>query len=372
LHLSENFFILALPLRQQKGKTIVAEQGAFFSIWAQDSNYWLVIEGPNAGGLDGFTSLYHKSDLVGRKCEKNWHEAWDTHSAKLAKMLGAGTGHRAAVIPADELPDQQEVLTALRPLSEVNAIAANIWLIESVNHGRLDCYMQRVMDRRGKQVGFEAFARMEAVDGGVIGGGAIMQAAHALRVEYQLDRLLHKQAIDCFVGSDLEGYIFINFLTGFIHRPEVYLDGLSQAVNRTHVRPAAVVLDVPLHDYAKDMAKLKSIAAYCRARGFALALDDVMNADGLAALLAEIRPAFVKLDGKFGAGMSPAKMQGTLLEIVRISHANGVSVLAEGVETQAQHDLYLAADVDMFQGYLFGAPERFPRAALDESARTAT
>ena len=349
----------------------MAEQGAFFSIWAQDSNYWLVIEGPNAGSLDGFTSLYHTPNLVGRKCEKNWHEAWDKHSKQLNKQPGSGTGHRAAIIPADALPGLQEVTMALRPLKEIDGIATNLWLIESVNHGRLDCYMQRVMDRRGKQVGFEAFARMEAADGGVIGGGAIMQAAHALRVEYQLDRLLHKQAIECFVGSDLEGYIFINFLTGFIHRPEVYLDGLSQAVSRTHVRPGAVVLDVPLHDYAKDMPKLKSIAAYCRARGFALALDDVLSADGLAVLLADIRPAFVKLDGKFGAEMSPAKMQGVLLEIVRVCHANGVSVLAEGVETKEQHELYLAADVDMFQGYLFGAPERFPRTSF-EDARIAT
>ena len=40
-----------------------------------------------------------------------------------------------------------------------------------------------------------------------------------------------------------------------------------------------------------------------------LPLDDVMNADGLAALLADIRPAFVKLDGKFGSDMVPTKMQ---------------------------------------------------------------
>ena len=78
-----------------------------------------------------------------------------------------------------------------------------------------------------------------------------MQAAHALRIEYQLDRLLHKQAIETFVDSDLEGYIFINFLTGFHPSPEVYLDGLSQAVNRTHVRSSAVVLDVPLSDYSE-------------------------------------------------------------------------------------------------------------------------
>lgn len=346
----------------------MAEQGGFFSIWAQDSTYWLVVEGPCAGRLNGFSSVYHKPDLAACKVSANWREAWAVHFQYIAKQAGGGAGHRAAVIPAEELPGLQELSMALKPIGEINAIAENLWLIDAVNHGNLGCYMQRVVDRRGKQVGYEAFARMENKDGGVIGGGAIMQAATALRVEYQLDRLLHKQAIECFVGSDLEGYVFINFLTGFIHRPEVYLDGLSQAVNRNHVRPGAVVLDVPLSDYAKDMAKLKSIATYCRARGFALALDDVKSSDGLTVLLAEIRPAFVKLDSKFGQDLSPARAQAVLHEVVRISHANGVSVLAEGVETAAQHETYLAAEVDMFQGYLFGAPERFPKTAAVSAA----
>lgn len=78
-------------------------------------------------------------------------------------------------------------------------------------------------------------------------------------------------------------------------------------MNRTHVRPGAVVLDVPLGDYAKDMPKLKSIAQYCRTRGFGLALDDVSSSDGLAALLSDIRPSFVKLDGKFGEGIALAR-----------------------------------------------------------------
>lgn len=345
----------------------MTDNSAFFSLWAQESPYWLVVEGVNAAALPGLAPIYHKADLAAVRTNANWRDSWNKCNQHLIRQAGAGAGHRVAVIPCDELPSLQEVTMALKPLSEINAIASNLWLIEYVNHGRLDCYMQRVVDRRDKQVGYEAFARMEGADGGVIGGGAIMQAAHALRVEYQLDRLLHKQAIDCFVGNDLEGYIFINFLTGFIHRPEVYLDGLSQAVMKAEVRPAAVVLDVPLGDYSKDMLKLKSIASYCHTRGFGLALDDVTTSEGLAALLAELRPSFVKLDGKFGEGLTPARKQLALAEIVKVSHANGVSVLAEGVETAAQYEQLKAAEVDMFQGYLFGAPERFPRE--DDKAR---
>jgi len=190
-----------------------------------------------------------------------------------------------------------------------------------------------------------------------------MQASHALHIEYQVDRLMHRQAIECFTACDLNGFLFINFLTGFIHRPEVYLDGLSQAIERHQLLPRSVALDVPLIDYAKDITKLKSIASYCHARGFALSLDDVMSTDGLAGLLQEIRPAFVKLDAKLARDMMDPKRQGMVMEIIRIAHASGASVLAEGVETEQLHKAYLSADVDMFQGYHFGAPARCPPVA---------
>lgn len=335
------------------------ESASLFSIWTQESPYWLVVEG--SAKLPECQAIHHKSNLHALKTTDNWREAWLKLAHGVTSHSPLGVGHRAAVIAANELPPLQEINLSLRNFNEIDAVANNLWLIEDVNQGRLGCYMQRVIDRRGKVVGYEAFARMESADGGVIGGGAIMQAASALKMEFQLDRLLHRQAIESFVEGDLEGNIFINFLTGFIHRPEVYLDGLSQAATRYQVRPGAVVLDVPVREYATDIPKLKSIASFCRARGFVLALDDVSSTDGLAHLLEQVRPAFVKLDGKMGSKLGDARTQGNLREIVRLSHAMGASVIAEAVENKEMHDIHLEAEVDLFQGYYFGAPERFPR-----------
>ncbi len=335
----------------------MAEERAFFSPYTEARSFWIVLEGQEAEASSRFGAkkLHQKSNLYGLNAGSAWTENWSRLERELVTAQ-----LRAAVIASEDMPGAQEIEMSLRPAREVEALARNLWLAHYINEGRLVCYMQPVIDRRKKQIGNEAFARMEAPDGALIGGGAIMQASHALHVEYQVDRLMHRQAIQCFNDSDLEGFLFINFLTGFIHRPEVYLEGLSQAVERYQILPRAVALDVPLIDYAKDISKLKSIANYCHARGFALSLDDVMSTDGLAGLLQDIRPAFVKLDAKLAGDMLDPKRQGTVLEIIRIAHAAGASVLAEGVETEQLHKAYLAAEVDMFQGYLFGAPERCP------------
>lgn len=339
----------------------MADERAFFSPYTQPLAYWIILQGADASAASRFgaSELHRKPEIYGVNAGQEWATPW---MALAEEFLPAPpeSGLRAAIIAADDMPSLQEIELSLRPVEEVHAVASNLWLAHAVHDGRLLCFMQPVMDRRGKKIGHEAFARIEATDGSIIGGGAIMQASHALHMEYQVDRLMHKQAIQCFIESDLQGYLFINFLTGFIHRPEVYLEGLSQAVERHQILPRTVALDVPLVDYAKDIAKLKSIASYCHARGFALSLDDVMSTDGLAGLLHEIRPAFVKLDSRLAAEMLDPARQGTVLEIIRLAHAAGASVLAEGVESENLHNAYLAADVDMFQGYLFGAPERCP------------
>lgn len=340
----------------------------FYSVWTQPSDYWLLIESAAAAALSGFAPVEGMAPLHARKVGPEWATAWEQATAALASTMPDTVGIRAGVLAGEQLPPNADITRALRTVAELNQVAAHLWLLSDIHAGRLGCYMQPVVDRRGKRVGFEAFARMESADGGIIGGGAIMQAARALNSEYQVDRVLHKHAIETFASCDLDGYLFINFLTGFIQRPEVYFDGLSQAVSRSALRPNAIVLDVPLTDYARDPSKLISIADYCRSRGFALALDDVSSPQGLPALLADIRPAFVKLDGAMAATISDAKRTATLKEMVRIAHASGANMLAEGVESQAVYDAYLAADIDLFQGYLIGAPKRYD-AALARQAK---
>jgi len=344
---------------------VVAER-AFSSPWTLSSPYWIVIAGmpsaaqgwKNAATKAGLKPLADHPDYYAMQTSPDWAAEWERILGALNSVADE-SGLKAAIIAADKPPSSKEISFNLRPLQAVQEVVEHLWLLDHLSEDRLVCYFQRVIDRRSKQVGFEAFARIAQGDGNIIGGAAIMRASHALKVEYQVDRRMHKQAIDTFAACDLDGYIFINFLTGFIHRPEVYLEGLSQAVERHHLMPRSIALDVPLTDYVRDIAKLRSIAGYCHARGFSLSLDDVMTPEGLGNLLSDIRPSIVKLDGKLGAAFMDVKRQGPVLEIIRLAHSAGALVLAEGVENEALFQAYVQAGVDMFQGYHIGAPELF-------------
>lgn len=332
-----------------------------FSSYSLNSPYWMIFEGAPLEAMikARAESLYHQPNLMGLKVSAQWVKQWK-QIVENFPSLGDNMLIRAAVIPADTLPSLQEIELSLKPIAEIEAVAQHIWLARYLSEGRLVCFLQQVVDRSGNYTGYEAFARIDAPDGTLINGGAIMQASRALRLEYQVDRLMHQHAVQSFVQQNLEGLLFINFLTGFIHLPEVYLEGLSQAVERYYVPPQTIVLDVPLGSYGSDIPKLKTIAHYCRHRGFSMALDDVSSADGLAPLLEEIRPAYVKLAPSVGSTVGTVEGQQKIKEIILRARAFGAQVIAEAVETEKQHQAYLDTDVDLFQGYFFGAPMRYP------------
>jgi len=336
------------------------ENNVIFTPYSLYSPYWIIIEG---GPLEAMVavnanSLYHQPNLMGFATTHQWTKAWDA----LYQTLGpnADVAMRAAVIPAENVPSLQEIQLSLKPVSEINAIASNIWLANDLSEGRLVCYMQPVVDRERRVSGFEAFARIAHADGEKVSGGAIMQASRALRLEYQVDRLMHIQAVQKFLQQQLEGIIFINFLTNFIHLPGTYLAGLSEAVDRYGLPPQSIVLDIPLASYLRDVPKLKSIADYCNDKGFLLAFGDVDTTDKLAELLADMRPAFVKLDAKMTATIQTAETQARVKDILQRAHGFGARIVAEGVENAEQFEAYRNAGLDFFQGYYFGAPTQTP------------
>lgn len=339
----------------------VPDDNFIFSSYSLNSSYWIVFEGAPLHVMANAhaESLYHQPNLMGVRADTQWTTHWAAIAGPLM-ALPADVVVRAAVIPSESLPSLQEIELSLKPVAEIEAVAKHIWLARYLSEGRLVCFLQQMVDRSGENVGYEAFARIDAPDGTLVNGGAIMQASRALRLEFQVDRLMHQQAIQSFVYQNLQGLIFINFLTGFIHAPEIYLAGLAEAVERYHLAANTVVLDVPIGSYGSDMPKLKSIAQFCRTRGFSIALDDVVSADGLTRFLEEIRPAYVKLDATLAATITTEEGQQNVKDIIQRARAFGALVVAEAVETEEQYQAYRNVEVDLFQGYYFGAPMRYP------------
>jgi EAL and modified HD-GYP domain-containing signal transduction protein len=184
---------------------------------------------------------------------------------------------------------------------------------------------QPILDRDAVVVAYELLARRTLTDGAWAGGDESQTTA----------RIIAQAFLDMDVWSITEG------LPAFVNFPRALLfDGTVEAL------PSLLTVVEILETVAPDAA----VAQACRrlrAAGYRIALDDVIADDPRLALLDVVD--VVKVD--FSA-TSPDE-RGRLLARCREA---GAQVLAEKVETRAQHDEALRLGCDLFQGYFFQEP----------------
>jgi EAL domain-containing protein (putative c-di-GMP-specific phosphodiesterase class I) len=336
-------------------------QTAFNLPYNQSPYFWLAVFTPaDNEGLrvalmkHGMKPMSLRTDVYTICFKHPWHALWKAARESLS-LLDTDRQAEVALIPGAQEPSLQEYGFARKPAAQLDLLADSLWLGDALIEDRIVCYMQPVLDKRGKVFGYESFARVET-ESGVIGGRRILDASRGLNVEYLLDRHMHVKAITSFISSDLEGFLFINFVPGFIHRPEKYLEGLTDAA-KFHGMPAKqLVLDFTHSELSRDPAHVKSIFDYCRSKGYSLSLDDISSLPVAKKILDNIHPDFIKLDIELVRNVREMAQQRTVNELVTLAHNAGATVLAEGVETKEMHEELLRAGVDLFQGYLFSPP----------------
>jgi len=88
-----------------------------------------------------------------------------------------------------------------------------------------------------------------------------------------------------------------------------------------------------------------------------LVIDDFGTGQSGLLLLHEIRPELIKLDRFFSSGVDTAQTKRVLLAaIVSLAHVLGISVVAEGVENEAEFLVCREVGCDMAQGHFIARP----------------
>ncbi|MES2877221.1 MAG: EAL domain-containing protein, partial [Pseudomonadota bacterium] len=98
-----------------------------------------------------------------------------------------------------------------------------------------------------------------------------------------------------------------------------------------------------------------------RDAGIQVSLDDFGTGYSSLSYLQKFDIDFIKIDQSFVRHLVPACTDLALCKaIIVMAHALGLKVIAEGVETEQQRELLIAAGCDYAQGYLFARPLSVP------------
>jgi diguanylate cyclase (GGDEF)-like protein/PAS domain S-box-containing protein len=127
-----------------------------------------------------------------------------------------------------------------------------------------------------------------------------------------------------------------------------------------------VVLEITESLSMEDPAATASILAELKDLGIGLAIDDFGTGYSSLAHLRKFPVDTLKIDRSFISGLDGDRDNRAIVTaIIELGHALELSVLAEGVETEAELEVLRELQCDRAQGYWFGRPQ-----PADEATRT--
>lgn len=132
---------------------------------------------------------------------------------------------------------------------------------------------------------------------------------------------------------------------------------VRDTLEKSGADPKRLTLEITESMLLTDMEPIVQKLVRLRELGITFALDDFGTGYSSLAYLRRLPVQQIKIDRSFVQDAVSALRGAQLVKnVIHIGRDLGMEVLAEGVETMAQHALLSAAGCEYFQGYLYGRP----------------
>ncbi|MEC8860181.1 MAG: EAL domain-containing protein [Pseudomonadota bacterium] len=258
-----------------------------------------------------------------------------------------------------EHAQQSRVLDAVRMTNEFRvAIAGNQLFLE---------YQPFIEISSGRVVGFEALMRWQhpvqgrmrpdlfiplAEDTGQIVEAtrwAFHEACHAL-----------KNMVDASGNDQL--FMSINFSAHDFDEPD-FLEHLLQIVDHAGVRPDQIHIEITERLLLRQAQHVRAALLQCREAGMDISIDDFGTGYSSLSYLHQYPVSTLKIDKSFISNMTrDDSALGLVRTILSLSDNLGLSVIAEGVETEEQVSMLRTLRCQVAQGFLYAKPLGLDRA----------
>ncbi|WP_461482437.1 EAL domain-containing protein, partial [Porticoccus sp.] len=135
------------------------------------------------------------------------------------------------------------------------------------------------------------------------------------------------------------------------------VNNFRDIIERTGVNPDEIILEVTETALMSDIDNNLQVVNDLEALQLRFAVDDFGTGYSSLSQLMRMPVHTLKVDREFVDGIDFDGEHRTIVEaIIKMSHALGISVTAEGVETEGQHDTLKQLGCDFVQGFLFYKP----------------
>lgn len=216
---------------------------------------------------------------------------------------------------------------------------------------------QPIVDIRDRSIfAFEALVRGRQ---GEPAAWVLEQVTEANR--YSFDQSCRVKALELAARLDIPARtrngVSINFMPGAVYEPANCLRVTLEAAHRLGLPLGQIIFEVTEQEKVSDTGHLTRILREYRRQGLNTAIDDFGGGYSGLNLLTEFQPEIVKLDLNLTRGIDADPVRRAIMGgIVKMGTELGITLVAEGIETEAEMRAVAALGVTRMQGFLFARP----------------
>lgn len=213
----------------------------------------------------------------------------------------------------------------------------------------------------GEVHGHEVLARLQARDGHWIAPSLFIPMAEKNRLIGRLGELVLAQTLRGLEAHS-SGQMFINVSPLEIAQTD-YAPQLLTKLEASGIDPSLLHLEVTESVLVANVRGTAQSLQQLRNAGMKIHLDDFGTGYSSLSLLSELPTDGIKIDSSFTHQLNRDKVKTSVITaIIRLCNDLGISVIAEGIETEEQLQTLLELGCGYGQGYLLGRPQA-PQAA---------
>jgi len=240
-------------------------------------------------------------------------------------------------------------------------------------------YQPKVSIRTGLLQGFEALLRWRRSDGTMVSPGVFFPVAEDRGLMAYISDFVIERAIKDISTWKKQGFnpgkISINIHPVQI-KDEHRMRRLVRDIENSGINPGDIYLEITEECViGRGTENIPEMLEYLRNKGFRISLDDFGTGYASLSHLKDLPVDELKFDRSFIHDLlSNAVNRSIVHAMVKLANSLGITTVAEGIESQEQHNVLLAIGCTTGQGYLYNRPLDFDDATnlLKETKNTAS
>ncbi len=221
-------------------------------------------------------------------------------------------------------------------------------------------YQPSIELRTGRIVAVEALVRWQHPERGEVLPGEFIPVAEGLGLIRRIDEWVLQKACEQIQAWDRAGLppirVAVNISARWFGHP-AFVEGVSRTLQSRQLSGQRLLLEITESAMLRLGDEIERTMRTLHGLGIDVAIDDFGTGYSSMAYLKLPAVAYLKIDRSFITGLPGSANDAAIAEaMLAMSKSLGLITIAEGIETEAQHEFLLRAGCIEGQGYLYAYP----------------